>query len=61
MITNIANILNPLPCCNVPIKLKVMISALTYKKVQMFQHLHFYRIIPKLSTCFNSAKVLTLP
>ena len=31
------------------------------KKVLMFQHLHFYRTIPKLSTCFNCANVLTLP
>ena len=28
---------------------------------QMIQHLHFHKIIPKLSTCFNCAKVLTLP
>ena len=31
------------------------------KGFQMIPHLHFYRIIPKLSICFNCAKVLMLP
>ena len=31
------------------------------KGFQMIPHLHFYRIIPRLSICFNCAKVLTLP
>ena len=28
--------------------------------LQMVQHLHFHRIIPKLSTCLNCAKMLNI-
>ena len=30
-------------------------------RFQLIQHLHFHRIIPRLSICFNCANVLMLP
>ena len=49
-VTNINDIFNPLPCYNVLIKMNGHI----------FQSLHFYKINPKLNTCFNCTKVFTL-
>ena len=47
---------------NVVIESQISQMCFSFSKgFQMTQHLHFYRIIPKLSTCFNCAKVLTLP